>query len=127
MEVFIIKIKVKGNLKNLTENEKELINTKGIKNNNIISYIHNKTKYKLITNIDSIKLIRENEEIYHEILFKEHDTCKTTYYLKQLNSSLQINIETQKLTISENKINIVYKNKENQNIYQYVLDVSDNL
>ena len=44
MEVFNIKIKVKGYLKNLTENTEEIINTQALKKSNIISYIIDNNK-----------------------------------------------------------------------------------
>ena len=58
--MFFIKIKVKGHLKNLTDNTEELIETDAIKKANVISYIDNKTKYKILVDSTKITLIRED-------------------------------------------------------------------
>ena len=81
--MFFIKLKVKGYLKNLTENTEELIDTFAIKNSNVISYILDNTKYKLIINKDKINLIRENDEISHSMIYQENKKNSSEYYLKQ--------------------------------------------
>ena len=125
--MLFIKIKVKGYLKNITEATKENIDTYGIKNNNIISYIIDNTKYKLILEDSKITLLRENNEFSHGMIFEENKTHSSEYYLKESNYSLEFNIETTKLIYNENKIDITYKIIESENIYNYVLEVSDNL
>jgi len=125
--VFLIKIRVKGYLKNLTENTEELIDTKAIKTSNIISYVIDNTKYKLVLDKTKITLLRENNEFSHGIIFEENTTNSSEYYLKESNYSLEFNILTIKLIINHNKIDITYKIKESENIYNYVLEMSDNL
>ncbi|MBQ2873386.1 MAG: hypothetical protein IJE89_05255 [Bacilli bacterium] len=125
--MFFIKLKVKGYLKNLTENTEDLIDTKAIKNSNIISYIIDDTKYKIIIDKNKITLLRENNEFTHGMLFEENKTNKSEYYLKESNYSLEFNILTEKLIIDKNKIDITYKIIESNNIYNYVLESSDNL
>lgn len=127
MEVFIIKIKVKGYLKNLTENTKELIDTKGIKSNNIISYIIDNTKYKLTIENKKIFLLRESNEFIHTMTFEENTTYPSEYFLKESKYSLDFNIKTIKIIINKTKVNITYKILESENAYNYVLEVSDNL
>lgn len=125
--MFIIKIKVKGYLKNLTENTEELIDTKAINDSNVISYIQDNTKYKLIIEKQKITLLRENEEFSHGIIFEENKKHKSEYYLKEHNYSLEFNILTTKIIIDKNKIDITYKILESENIYNYVVEMSDNL
>lgn len=125
--MLFIKIKVKGYLKNLTENTKDLIDTNGIKNSNIISYIIDNTKYKLILEDSKVTLLRENNEFSHGMIFIKDKINPSEYYLKESNYSLEFNIETTKLIIDKNKIDITYKIIESENIYNYVLEVSDNL
>lgn len=125
--MFFIKIKVKGYLKNLTENTKELIDTKGLKNANIISYIINNTKYKLILDKSQITLLRENEEFSHGMIFEKNTKHSSEYYLKESKYSLEFNVLTTNLTIEKNKIDITYKILESENIYNYVLEMSDDL
>lgn len=124
---FFIKIKVNGYLKNITENNKEIINTKGIKSSNIISYIIDNTKHKIIIENNKITLLRENDEFSHGMIFEENKTIQSEYYLKESNYSLEFNILTTKLILDNNKIDITYKILESETIYNYVLEVSDNL
>lgn len=125
--MLIIKIKVKGYLKNLTENTEELIDTKAMKNSNVVSYVINNTNYKLILDKQKITLLRENNAFSHGMIFIENTTNSSEYYLKESNYSLEFNIYTTKLIIYGNKIDITYKIIESENIYNYVLEMSENL
>ena len=125
--MFFIKIKVKAKLTNLTENKEDLINTNGIKNSNIISYVNDNIKHKIILDNNKVTLLRENNEFSHGIIFEENNTNNSEYYLKESKYSIEFNIQTIKLIIEKNKIDITYKILESENIYNYVLEVSDNL
>ena len=125
--MFFIKIKVKAKLTNLTENKEDLINTNGIKNSNIISYVNDNIKHKIILDNNKVTLLRENDEFSHGIIFEENNTNNSEYYLKESKYSIEFNIQTIKLIIEKNKIDITYKILESENIYNYVLEVSDNL
>ena len=125
--MFFIKIKVKGYLKNLTENTEELIDTTGIKNSNTISYIENEIKHKIILDDNKITLLRENNEFSHGMVFEENKQHKSEYYLKESNYSLEFTILSTKLIIDKNKIDITYKILESDIICNYVLEMSDNL
>ena len=125
--MLFIKIKVKGYLKNLTENTKELIDTTAIKNKNKISYIINDIKHIVLIETNKITLLRENNEFSHRMIFIENSTISSEYYLKESSYSLEFNIETTKLIIKNNKIDITYKIIESENICNYVLEMSDNI
>ena len=125
--MFNIKINVKGYLKNLTENTKEIINTQAIKKSNMISYIIDNNKYKLVIDNNKVNLFRESDEYSHIMLFEESKNHQTEYYLKNSNFSLEFTILTTKLIIEKNKIDITYKIIESENIYNYVLEMSENL
>jgi len=125
--VFFIKIKVKTKLVNLTENTKDLINTNGFKNSNTISFIDNDIKYKLIIDDNKVTLLRESNEFSHQMIFKENKTYSSEYYLKESKYSIELNILTTKLNISKNIIDITYKVLESDTIYNYVLEVSDEI
>ena len=83
VEVFFIKIKVKGYLQNITENTKENIDTFGIKNKNIICYI------------------------------------------KELSTSIYLNILTTYLSIDEKKVEIHYKVLDSNEEYIYLIEMSE--
>ena len=125
--MFFIKIIVKAKLINLTENEENIINTKGIKNSNEISYVNDNIKHKIILDNNKVTLLRENDEFSHGIIFEENNINNSEYYLKESKYSIEFNIQTIKLIIEKNKLDITYKIIESENIYNYVLEVSDNL
>ena len=120
----IIKLKIKGYLKNITEKTEEKIDTVAIKNNNAISYIINDTKHRLLVENNKITLLRENNEFSHGMVFENQTPSE--YYLKELNSSLEFNILTTSLLISDNKISITYVIQESESVYNYVLEMSGN-
>ena len=124
---FFIKISIKGYLKNITENTQELIDTTSIKKDNKISYIIDNTKYILIIENNKVTLLRENNEFSNGMIFIENSTTISEYYLKESSYSLEFNIETTKLIIDKNKIDITYKIIESENIYNYVLETSDSI
>lgn len=123
----IIKVKIKGFLKNLTFPEEEIIDTFGIKNNDVISYIQNDIVYKLIKENNKIIMQRQNDEFSHEMKFETGKKNKSEYYLKELHHSLEFNIETNYIKLTQNKIDIEYKIKETENIYNYVIELSDKI
>lgn len=125
--MFFIKIKVKGKLINLTEKTSELIDTNGIKNKNEISYVNNNIKHKIIIKDKRITLKRENLEFSHIMIFELNKTNPSEYYLKESNYSIDFNIKTTKLMLNDNKIDITYEVLESTTMYNYILEVSDNL
>ena len=125
LEVFFIKIKLKGYLENITENTKELIDTKGIKNKDKITYIIENTKYKIELKDKELVLTRENNEFIHKMIFKENKTTETKYYIKELKTDLSLKILTTKLEIELNKILINYEIIDNDNKYIYVIEMSE--
>ena len=125
--MFNIRIKVKGYLKNLTEKDEININTIAIKNSNIISYVIDNIKYKLILEKEKISLQRENNEFSHIMIFMQNKTIPSEYYLKESKYSLEFNVLTTKLIITDNKLEITYKIEESENTYNYVLEMSDSI
>lgn len=125
LEVFFIKIKIKGYLENTTENTKEFIDTFGINNKNKISYIIDNTKYKLDMFNDKLILTRETEEFIHGMIFELNKETLTKYYMKELNSSISLKLLTTKLEINKFKIEINYKVLDNDNEYIYLIEMSE--
>jgi len=125
LEVFFIKVHLKGYLQNLTENTKDIIETTGIINKNKITYYDNSIKYTIEKFKDKVFLKRENEEFIHGIVFKQNELYDTEYYIKELNTSLTIKIKTKKIYISDNKIEVNYEIIDNSNDYLYIIEMSD--
>ncbi len=123
LEVFYIKIRIKNTLKNYNEKTENLIETFAIKNKNKISYYNNNTTYKLLLSEKKIILIRETNEFIHKFVFELDNITKSEYYIKELNTNIDILIKTTNLNISENRIEINYEIIDNNNQYSYVLDM----
>ena len=123
----VIKVKINGFLKNITEKNQEIIDTFGIKKSNTINYINDNIKHKIQIEENKIILQRENNEFSHEMIFEKNKTYKSEYFLKELHHSLEFNIETINIKLTENKIDVTYKIKETENIYNYVIELSDKI
>ena len=127
LEVFSIRIRIKGYLENITENTKEIIDVIGIKNKETIKYLNNDTSYKIIINNHKITMIRENKNFIHKFIFEEEKEHETNYYIKEYNTELNINIITNNLNVSENKIEITYKIIDSNEKYKYLIEMRKEL
>ena len=123
VEVFYIKIKVKGYLENTTEKTKETFDTHAIKNKNKITYINDNTSYKIEINDNKIIMIRDNEDFSHKFTFDIDNITKSEYYIKELNTSIDVSIKTIELHQTSKQIKIVYEIIDNENKYIYILDM----
>ncbi len=126
-EVFKIKIRIKGYLKNNEERECFDIDTIAIKEKNKITYKEDDIKNTIHLNDDEIILIRENKEFKNILIFKENKDTITQYLLKENGVNLELNIKTISLIKKDNLIEIVYMVKETDNIYEYKIEMSDYL
>ena len=123
LEVFYIKIRIKNRLKNESEKTEYLIETFAIKTKDKISYHYENTTYKLLLTNKKVLLIRETEDFIHKFIFELDNQTKSEYYIKELNTSIDILIKTTKLNTSENRIEIDYTIIDNNNRYSYILDM----
>lgn len=119
----IIRIKVKGYIKNITENTKEIIDTYAIKNKNKINYINEETSYKIEMKNHKIIIIRDNQKISHKLIFDIDNVTKSEYYIKELNTSIDVMIKTINIHQTDKQIKIEYEIIDNKNKYIYVLDL----
>lgn len=124
-EVFFIKIKIKGYIKNETENTIEKYETFGIKSKDKITYIKDNTKYKIEIKEDKVSLIRETEEFIHSMIFIPKITTDTIYYIKEYKSEIPIKIHTKYIKKVNNNIQIAYKTIDNEIEYVYNIEMSD--
>ena len=119
----IIRIRVKGYIKNITENTKEIIDTYAIKNKNKINYINEETTYKIETKENKIIIIRDNQKFSHKLIFDIDNVTKSEYYIKELNTSIDVMIKTIKIHQTDKQIKIEYEIIDNKDKYIYVLDL----
>lgn len=124
-KVFNIKTKVTGELKNLTENTIETFSSICKITENKYIYNDKKTTYTLIKNKDNITFIRENNEMQHTIIFNLEKITKSEYYLKEMHTSLEFNIKTTNLKMTDKKFIINYQVLETTNEYEYIIEMSD--
>ena len=125
MEVFFIRIKLHGYIENITKKTKEIIDAKAIKNKNIIKFTDGDVNYKIITNDNSIKLIRENQQFFHEFEFILNKETKSIYYIKELNNELEINVISTNILLDEKHIIIEYTINESSEKYKYYIEMSE--
>ena len=123
LEVLFIKIKLKGYLENKSNEEKEKIEVYAIKNKDKISYMVNNTTYKISKHENKLYLIRDNSEFTHKFIFDIDNITKSEYYIKELNTSIDVLIRTKNLIYNDKKIKIDYEIIDSQLNYSYVLDM----
>lgn len=121
--MFFIRIKINGYLENLSENTKDNIDVIGILNKQNVHYTLNNTDYKIIINKDKVTLIRKNNCFIHKFDFELKKQTKANYYIKEYNTDIDVLVMTNKLNITENKIEIIYKIIESCEEYKYVLEM----
>ena len=118
-----IKIRINGYLKNINDNNKTIINTFGIKQKKIISFMNDNIKHKIILADDLITLIRENEEFVNIIRFAKNKELLSEYTLKENNFTIDLSIKTLDVKISDNFILIKYVVIESDETYEYKIEL----
>lgn len=127
LEVFSIRIKIKGYLQNLTENTKDNIDVIALQNKRNIHYVFDNTDHKLIFDKNTVTLIRENANFVHKFVFELNKQTKASYYIKEYNTDIDVLVVTNKLNISKDRIEIIYKIIDSEEAYKYVLEMREEL
>lgn len=123
--VIFIRVSVKGYLKNITENEKMEIDTKGIKAKNKITYSVNNIKHIIKINDREIILIRDGNDFVNTFVFKDKGKCTSNYFLKENNYSLDIDIDVTYINHTDKEIVVNYSVVDSGINYEYKIEVSD--
>lgn len=120
------KIKLTGTLKNVTEKEEKTFSTFAIKQKNKYKFIVDNEKY-LLTIIAPNKIIinRNNNEIEQTMYFETNKTISSIYTLKENNITINIDILTNKIELSENNIKILYTVIDSNIVYEYNIEMSE--
>lgn len=122
--VIFIRIKIKGYLKNITDNETIKFEEKGIKNKNKITYFNNDIKNVIKINGNEIILIRDGNEFVNTFVFnKKNSSCN--YLIKDNNYDVDIGVNTIMMDISDNSICIKYVIVDSNCEYEYKIEMSD--
>ena len=118
------KINITGYIKNINNNTKEIINTKGIKNKNKITYQIDEYKNKIIILKNKIIILRENNEINNILYFEKEKIIPSKYNIKDNNITFEINIKTKNIEINNNFIKIKYLVIDSNEEYEYYIEMS---
>ena len=119
-----IKIKVKGYLKNITDNEKFEFEEKGIRNKNKIVYSCNNIKHTIKINDSDIILVREGNDFINTFVFNVNNGC-CNYFLKENNYEVDIEVNTLNMDINDENIYIKYLVVDSNIEYEYKIEMSD--
>lgn len=119
-----IKIKVKGYLKNITDNEMLEIDEKAIRNKNKITFSSDNVKNIIKINDNNIMLVRESNDFINTFIFNK-DKSSCNYYLKDNNYDVDIEVTTINMDINDNNIFIKYLIVDSNSEYEYKLEMSD--
>lgn len=119
-----IRIKIKGYLKNNTENQIFTFEEKGIKNKNKITYSSDNVKHTIKVSDSEIILIREGEDFINTFIFNKKRS-KSNYFLKENNCDVDLEIITTSLDITPSSIFIEYEVLDSGCKYEYKIEMSD--
>lgn len=119
------RIKLKGHLKNITENTIETIDTKAIKNKNSIIYSNDQIKHTVKLNKQKPILIRESNEFNSIMSFQMKKITNCEYTLKEQGISIEIPIETKNIIFTDQLFQVDYTVCDSQFEYTYCLEMSD--
>ena len=119
-----IKIRVKGYLKNITDNEILEIDEKAIRNKNKITFSSDNVKSIIKINDNNITLVREGSDFINTFVFNK-DKSSCNYYLKDNNYDVDIEVTTINMDINDNSIDVKYLIVDSNSEYEYKLEMSD--
>ncbi len=103
------KIQIHAILKNVTEKNEHIINTKGIYHDGCITYQDGEIQMILKIKKDQIEMIRFQNEDRLVYRFIYPLTTVGIYDIKSVNMTFDVTIHTTKLVIQKNKIEIAYE------------------
>jgi uncharacterized beta-barrel protein YwiB (DUF1934 family) len=122
--VIFIRIKIKGYLKNITDNEVIEFEEKGIKNKYKIIYTNDNVKTTIKIDGNKVMLIRDGSDFINTFVYdKKSSSCN--YFLKENNYDVDIDINTLNIDINDDSIYIKYLIIDSNIEYEYKIEMSD--
>ena len=119
----IIRIKIKGYLKNNTDNELLEFEEKGIKIKNKIIYYNNNVKNTIKFSDKEIILIREGNDFLNTFVFNINKSY-SNYLLKENNYDIDLDVNTFIMNVSDNSIYVKYLIVETKCEYEFKIETS---
>ena len=120
----IIRIKIKGYLKNITDNEIFEFEEKGIKNKDKITFNNNNVKYSIKCNNSEIILIRDGDDFVNTFVFNKKNS-NSNYLLKENGYDMDMEVITSNMEISDELIYIEYEIISTSCKYEFKIEMSE--
>lgn len=120
----IIRIKIKGYLKNITDNEIFEFEEKGIKNKDRITFNNNNVKYSIKCNNSEIILIRDGDDFVNTFVFNKKNS-NSNYLLKENGYDMDMEVITSNMEISDELIYIEYEIISTSCKYEFKIEMSE--
>ena len=120
----IIRIKIKGYLKNITDNEIFEFEEKGIKNKDRITFNNNNVKYSIKCNNSEIILIRDGDDFVNTFVFNKKNS-NSNYFLKENGYDMDMEVITSNIEISDELIYIEYEIISTSCKYEFKIEMSE--
>ena len=120
----IIRIKIKGYLKNITDNEIFEFEEKGIRNKNKITFNNNNIKYSIKCDNNEIILIRDGDDFVNTFVFNKKNS-NSNYFLKENGYDMDMEVITSNMEISDELIYIEYEIISTSCKYEFKIEMSD--
>lgn len=120
----IIRIKIKGYLKNITDNEIFEFEEKGIRNKNKITFNNSNIKYSIKCDNNEIILIRDGDDFINTFLFNKKNS-NSNYFLKGNGYDMDMEVITSNMEISDELIYIEYEIISTSCKYEFKIEMSE--
>ena len=120
----IIRIKVKGYLRNITDNEIFEFEERGIKNKDKITFNNNDIKYSIKCNDNEIMMIRDGNDFVNTFVFNKKNS-NSNYLLKENGYDMDMEVITSNIEISDELIYIEYEIISTSCKYEFKIEMSE--
>ena len=120
----IFRIKIKGYLKNITDNEIFEFEEKGIRNKNKITFNNNNIKYSIKCDNNEIILIRDGDDFVNTFVFNKKNS-NSNYFLKENGYDMDMEVITSNIEISDELIYIEYEIISTSCKYEFKIEMSE--
>ncbi len=122
----IIRIKVKGYLRNITDNEIFEFEERGIKNKDKITFNNNDIKYSIKCNDNEIMMIRDGNDFVNTFIFNNNNS-KSNYLLKENGYDMDMEVNVSNMEFNDKLIYIEYEIVSTSCKYEFKIEMSEML
>ena len=122
----IIRIKVKGYLRNITDNEIFEFEERGIKNKDKITFNNNDIKYSIKCNDNEIMMIRDGNDFVNTFIFNNNNS-KSNYLLKENGYDMDMEVNVSNMKSNDKLIYIEYEIVSTSCKYEFKIEMSEML